>query len=245
MIQLQQLHKSFRTNHVLQGIDLSFPASGIVALLGPNGSGKTTLLKSILGMVIPDEGNILFQGEAILGKYDYRKTIGYLSQIVQFPENLTGRELIDLMKQMKGGITREEELISLFNIEGELDKKMGTLSGGNKQKINITLAMMHNDALVILDEPSTGLDPLSLRKFKNFLLREKEMGKLIIVTTHIMSLAEELADDIIFIMNGKVHYEGSLTNLLVLHLEDDLEAAIANILEHKKKVRHDESHIEV
>lgn len=245
MISIKSLHKSFRKNHVLKGINVEIKGQGIIALLGPNGSGKTTMLKCFLGMVIPDSGEILFQGNHIIGQYAYRQSVGYLPQIARFPDNLTGRELIELMKSIKRGETRENELIDLFDLWSELDKKMSNLSGGNRQKVNITLALMHDSPLIILDEPSAGLDPLSIKKFKDFLRVEKERGKTIIVTTHIMSLAEDLADDILFLLDGQVYFQGSLSRLLELQMEESLENAIAQILDHKKKSPSHEGYIEV
>jgi Cu-processing system ATP-binding protein len=235
MINIKNLQKSFKNNKVLRGISLDLDRNGIIALLGPNGSGKTTFLKCILGMVLPDEGSISINGFEILGKHMYRNDIGYLSQILKFPENLKVSELIALIKNLKNKPTREQELIALFDLEPELDKKMGTLSGGNKQKVNIVLALMHDDPIIILDEPSAGLDPLSIRKLKGLLLREKQRNKLIIVTTHIMGLAEDLADDILFILDGNVHYNGSMDELLIYYGTARLEEAIAAILEQKKK----------
>lgn len=234
MISIKNLNKAFHKNQVLKDITTQLGPNGIVALLGPNGSGKTTLLKCILGMVIPDSGTIEIEGKNILRQYAYRDHLGYLPQIAQFPENLTGRELIQLMKPMKSGVKRDGELIRLFDLESELDKKMRNLSGGNKQKINLVLALMGDDPIVILDEPSTGLDPLSLKKLKTLLFHEKQKGKLIIITTHIMGLAEELADEIIFMLDGKIHYNGSVDRLLSERLEKTLEDAIAGMLENKK-----------
>lgn len=245
MISIKNLHKSFNKNHVLKGIDVEIRGLGIIALLGPNGSGKTTMLKCFLGMVIPDSGEILFQGNNIIGQYAYRQRVGYLPQIARFPDNLTGRELIELMKSIKSGETRENELIDLFDLSPELDKKMSNLSGGNRQKVNITLALMHDSPLIILDEPSAGLDPLSIKKFKDFLRLEKERGKTIIVTTHIMSLAADLADDILFLLDGQVYFQGSLSRLLELQMEESLENAIAQILDNKKKTLSHERYIEV
>ncbi|MFT4568561.1 MAG: Cu-processing system ATP-binding protein [Saprospiraceae bacterium] len=214
MIDVTGLNKTFGNNHVLKNISVSIKGPGILALLGPNGSGKTTFLKCFLGMVIPDSGELLFQGESILKQYSYRWKLSYLSQIARFPENLTARELIVLMQELKPGETRESRLIEMFNLERELNKKMRNLSGGTRQKVNILLALMHDDPLLILDEPSTGLDPLSLRELKKFILREKERGKLIIITTHILSLAEQLADDILFLLEGNIFFKGSLQVLL-------------------------------
>lgn len=234
MINIIQLNKSYKKNHVLRDINLSLPESGIVALLGPNGSGKTTLLKCFLGMVLPDSGDIVFDGESVLCQYEYRAKVTYLSQIARFPENLTARELITLMKEIKPGETREDKFIEVFNLEKELDKKMGSLSGGTRQKVNITLALMHDDKLIILDEPSTGLDPLSMQELKKFILEEKERGKLILITTHILSLAEDLADDILFLLDGDIYFNGSLRTLLDEQGEQSLENAIAHILKSNK-----------
>ncbi len=235
MITITKLNKSYKKNHVLRDIDLSLPQSGIVALLGPNGSGKTTLLKCFLGMVMADSGQIEFDGKSVIGQYAYRSKVSYLSQIARFPENLTARELISLMKEIKAGETREHTFIKIFNLEKELDKKMGSLSGGTRQKVNITLALMHDDPLIILDEPSTGLDPLSLQELKKFVLAEKDKGKLILITTHILSLAEDLADDILFLLEGDIYFNGSLHDLLKDQNEDNLERAIAQILRTTKE----------
>lgn len=235
MIEIQNLNKSYKKNHVLKDISISISGPGIVALLGPNGSGKTTLLKCFLGMVLPNSGEILFNGKSTLNEYLYREKVSYLSQIARFPENLTVIELITLMKEIKQGQTREDQFIKMFNLEKELDKKMGSLSGGTRQKVNITLALMHNDPLIILDEPSTGLDPLSLRELKEFIQKEKESGKLILITTHILSLAEELADDVIFLLEGNIFFNGKLNTLLSDQDETNLENAIAHILKSTKE----------
>ncbi len=238
MITITNLNKSYKKNHVLRDINLELPQSGIVALLGPNGSGKTTLLKCFLGMVLADSGDLVFDGRSVLGQYEYRAKVSYLSQIARFPENLTARELISLMKEIKPGETREANFIKVFNLEKELDKKMGSLSGGTRQKVNITLALMHDDPLIILDEPSTGLDPLSLQELKKFILKERERGKLILITTHILSLAEDLADDILFLLEGDIYFNGSLKDLLNDQGENNLENAIAHILRSTKEYSH-------
>ena len=238
MIVIRDLNKSYGKNHVLKNLSIDFSDAGVVALLGPNGSGKTTLLKCFLGMVLPDSGGIEFQGSSVLGEYEYRKHVGYLSQISRFPENLKVQELISLMKNLKPGETREGRFIEMFNLKKELSKKMGSLSGGTRQKVNITLALMHDDPLVILDEPSTGLDPLSIKELKTFILDEKAKGKLVIITTHILSLAESLADDVLFLLDGDIYFNGSLNSLLSDQGESNLEDAIAQILRRTKGVSH-------
>lgn len=240
MIEIKHLDKSYKKNHVLKNISLSISGPGIVALLGPNGSGKTTLLKCFLGMVLPDSGDILFNGKSTLTEYQYREKVSYLSQIARFPENLTARELITLMKEIKPGKTREEQFVEMFDLAKELDKKMGSLSGGTRQKVNVTLALMHDDPLIILDEPSTGLDPLSLKALKKFIHEERERGKLILITTHILGLAEDLADDIIFLLEGNIFFNGRISDLLNNQQEQNLENAIAHILKSTKTKSHAE-----
>lgn len=235
MIEIQNLNKSYKKLHVLKDISISITGPGIVALLGPNGSGKTTLLKCFLGMVLPDSGEILFKRASTLNQYQYRDQVSYLSQIARFPENLTVQELITLMKEIKKGQTREDLFINMFNLKKELNKKMGSLSGGTRQKVNLTLALMHDDPLIILDEPSTGLDPLSLKELKEFIQIERERGKLIVITTHILSLAEDLADDIIFLLEGRVFFNGKLGELLSNQHEHNLENTIAHILKSTKE----------
>ena len=178
MIEVKDLYKRFGKNQVLQGVDLEIETGGIFAVLGPNGSGKTTLIKSILGMVLPNSGSIEIDGKNIKNDWQYRFNIDYLPQIANFPSNLTVDELIKMIKDLRGAkITDEERLIQLFKLESFLGKKLGTLSGGTKQKVNIVLAFMFDSPLLILDEPTSGLDPISLIRLKGLITSEKERGK--------------------------------------------------------------------
>lgn len=230
MISIQGLEKRFGKNVVLRKINLELDKPGITAIMGPNGSGKTTLIKCILGLVLPQKGKIEFQGKAIAAKHLYRNQISHLPQIARFPENLTARELIHMIKDLRPGASREDYFIHLFQLEKELDKKMGNLSGGNLQKVNILLALMYDVPVVVLDEPSTGLDPIALIRLKEFLKEEKAKGKLILITTHIMSFVEEMADHIIFLLEGEVYFNGLKANLLADYNKKSLEETIAEIL---------------
>lgn len=204
MISVQNLHKKFGKNHVLDGVDLEIEAGGIFAILGPNGSGKTTLIKSILGMVVPNSGTIEIEGKQIKKDWKYRRKIDYLPQIANFPSNLTVKELIKMIKDLRSNKTKkDEELIATFKLEPFLSKKLGNLSGGTKQKVNIVLAFMFDSPLLILDEPTSGLDPISLIRLKNLINSEKNKGKTILITSHIMSFVEEVTNDIVFLLEGK------------------------------------------
>ncbi len=231
MVNIQNLHKSFGKNEVLSGVDLTISEGGIFAILGPNGSGKTTLIKCILGMVIPDNGTITIQGQNIKNNSSYRNKIDYLPQIANFPSNLKVKELIKMIKDLRNKINADDaRLIELFKLEGFLDKKLGTLSGGTKQKVNILLTFMFNSPIIILDEPTSGLDPLSLLGLKQLIETEKAKGKTILITSHIMSFVEEVADEIVFLLEGKIYFKGRIIDLKKKTGQPDFEHAIASIL---------------
>lgn len=230
MVSIEGLYKKFGKNQVLSGLDLTINEGGIFAVLGPNGSGKTTLIKSILGMVIPDKGLINVLGENIKKNSNYRHKIDYLPQIANFPSNLKVKELIRMIKDLRQYTNEDERLIELFKLESFLDKKLGTLSGGTKQKVNLVLAFMFDSPLIILDEPTTGLDPISLIRLKDLIQTEKAKGKTILITSHIMSFVEEVSDEIVFLLEGKIYFRGSISELKTKTNQPDFEHAIASIL---------------
>ncbi len=230
MIEISSLNKKFGKLTVLEGLDLVIDSGGIFAVLGPNGSGKTTLIKSILGMVIPDKGEIKISGESVLKKWNYRNEINYLPQIANFPANLSVKELISMVKNLRPKEANDKALIERFGLEPFLDKKLGNLSGGTKQKVNIVLTFMFESELIILDEPTTGLDPISLIRLKEIIHEEKDKGKTILITTHIMSFVEEIADEIVFLLDGKIYFKGSSNDLKQRTGQTDLEHAIAKLI---------------
>lgn len=230
MIEIKKLCKRFGRLTVLDQLDLEIRQGGIFAVLGPNGSGKTTLIKCILGMVIPDSGEISIQGTSVLKKWAYRNEIDYLPQIANFPANLSVIELIEMVKNLRPKPANEKELIQLFELEPYLQKKLGNLSGGTKQKVNLVLTFMFDSNLIILDEPTNGLDPVSLIRLKKLIDEEKKKGKTILVTTHIMGLVEEIADEIVFLLDGSIYFKGTVKELKGKTNQTDLEHAIANII---------------
>lgn len=230
MVEITNLYKKFKKNNVLNGIDLSIKEGGIFAVLGPNGSGKTTIIKSILGMVIPDSGEIKVLDSIIKNNSDYRNQIDYLPQIANFPTNLKVIELIKMIKDLRGNTNLDEYLIEKFKLAPFLNKKLGTLSGGTKQKVNLVLTFMFDSPIIILDEPTTGLDPISLIRLKELIAQEKQKGKTILITSHIMSFVEEISDEIVFLLEGKIYFKGSISELKTKTNQDDFEHAIASIL---------------
>lgn len=230
MIVIDKLFKNYGRVKVLRGLDLQINTGGIFAILGPNGSGKTTLIKSILGLVIPDNGDILLNKTSVLKKFEYRQEIDYLPQIASFPNNLTVNELIRMVKDLRNKTTRENDLIALFGLQEFLDKKLGNLSGGTRQKVNLVLAFMFDSPLVILDEPTSGLDPVSLIHLKRLIREEKSRRKTILITSHIMDFVEEMSDEIVFLLDGKIYFQGTVVELKDQTGKPDLEHAIAAIL---------------
>jgi Cu-processing system ATP-binding protein len=231
MISIEKLYKRFGKNKVLKGIDLEIDEGGIFAVLGPNGSGKTTLIKSILGMVVPNSGNILLNGKSVKNDWKYRNNINYLPQIANFPGNLSVKELMNMIKDLRANKeANEERLIKLFKLEPFLKKKFSNLSGGTKQKVNLVLTFMFDSPLIILDEPTTGLDPISYLRLKELINEEKLKGKTILITSHIMSFVEEIADEIVFLLEGKIYFKGDIPALKTKTEQPDFEHAIASIL---------------
>ena len=233
MISIQHLNKKYDKLKVLKDLNLEIQQGGVFAILGPNGSGKTTLIKCILGMVIPDSGNILYQGNNIYKEWKYRKNILYLPQIANFPPNLTVKEIITIVKNIRSENSNEQVLIEHFGLQPYLDKKLNHLSGGTKQKVNIVLTFMFDADLIILDEPTSGLDPVSLIQLKKLIDSRKNKGKTIFVTSHIMSFVEEIADNIVFLLDGNIYFNGTISNLKTETQSSNLEYAIAELLTNK------------
>lgn len=229
-ILIENLHKKFGQLEVLRGLNLAINRGGVFAVLGPNGSGKTTLIKSILGMVIPDQGEIFIEGEKVIGCWEYRNHLNYLPQMANFPPNLTVRELFAMVSDLRPKECHKEKQIELFGLTEYLPKKLGHLSGGTKQKVNLALTFMFDSDLVILDEPTTGLDPIALIQLKKLIEEERQRGKTILVTTHIMSLVEEIAEEIVFLLDGKIHFQGSVDKLKSQTSQENLEHAIAHLM---------------
>jgi Cu-processing system ATP-binding protein len=152
-----------------------------------------------------------------------------MPQIANFPANLKVKEIIAMIKDIRNREARDAELIKYFSLTPYLNKQLNTLSGGTKQKVNIVLAFMFDNPLLILDEPTNGLDPVALIKLKELIDKEIKRGKTILFTTHILKLVEELAQDIVFLLEGKTFYQGSVTGLVEKHESNDLEHTIAEI----------------
>jgi Cu-processing system ATP-binding protein len=231
MISVNNLSKCFGKQEALKNINLELKAGHSYALQGPNGSGKTTLIKSILGMVKPTNGNITVMGQNIEGKHDYRKHIGYMPQISRYPDHLTVGQLLRMIQSLRAAEQeRDEELIESFHLKEIFEKRMHSLSGGTRQKIGAAIAFLFKPQIYILDEPTAGLDPMASEILKAKIQKETRQGKLILITSHILSDLEELCNHIIYLQDGNIVYESTLLELQKSTGEEKLGKAINAIL---------------
>jgi len=235
MIKIEGLHKYYGNHHVLKDINLDTGEPGIYAILGPNGSGKSTLLKSIIGLVNPRQGDISVNGISVAGTHTYRSELSYLPQIAKFPDNLRVYELIRLIKEIRNEEADESDLVSLFQVEPDMRKRLRNLSGGTRQKVNMILGFLFDTPYLILDEPTVSLDPVSLAKFRKIISEKRQQGKIIIYTTHIMNLVEELSDRIILLMEGRIIFKGGLKEIYSKTATTSLENAISILVDRNGK----------
>jgi Cu-processing system ATP-binding protein len=211
MIRIRDLQKSYGKLLVLKGINLDLEEGKIITLMGPNGSGKTTLLKSILGLVLPEEGSIEVNGISTKNNFQYRELIGYMPQTAYFPNNLKVKEVISIIKDIRGSDKATDlELMELFKINQISDKTISSLSQGTKQRVSGAISFMFDSEITILDEPTAGLDPASAVFMKRKIIKERDKGKLIVISTHIINEVEELADRVIFILEGKINLDRNI-----------------------------------
>ena len=231
MMDVVGVSKRFGKLGVLEGLDLSIRPGRVTAVVGPNAAGKTTLIKILLGLTHPDAGEVLLDGTAVTADGVYRSRIGYMPQIARFPENLSGRDLLSLLTRLRGaGTATDESLVGEFGLEAELAKPLRTLSGGTRQKVNAVMAFLFAPDVLILDEPTAGLDPIASSILKDRLLLERSRGRTVIIASHIMSELEELADDVAFLLDGRIRFSGPLEELKRRTRQSSLERAIAQLM---------------
>jgi Cu-processing system ATP-binding protein len=230
MIEISGLKKRFGATQVLDGIDLALKPGRITAIVGPNAAGKSTLIKCILGLVRPDAGTITLGGQPIDERGEYRSRIGYMPQIARFPENISGRELIDMIVSLRNGETPREYLIDSLELRPHLDKPLRTLSGGTRQKLNAVIAMLFVPPVLMLDEPSAALDPVSAGLLKDRLRDERDCGTTVVLTSHVLSEVDELADDVACLVDGRIRFVGPIRDLKRSTRQFTLERAVAHLL---------------
>ena len=231
MIVTRGVVKRFGRRTVLAGLDAEIRTGRITALVGPNGAGKTTFLKVLLGLARPTTGQVAIDGVILDGSPDYRAQIGYMPQIVHFPAHLRGSDLMTMVTALRGGTTQPDlSLAEAFDLGATMRRPLGELSGGTRQKINAVLAFAFAPKLLILDEPTAGLDPLAARILKDRILAERARGTTVLITSHVLPELEELADDVLFLVEGKTAWSGAVKALTHGTGERTLERAVARLL---------------
>lgn len=232
MIVATNVSKEFGRLKVLRDVNATLRNGQSIALIGPNGSGKTTFIKCLLGMVVPDKGFISFNGRNVGKDWRYREGVGYMPQAAKYPENLTIRQLFSMVKDIRGrrADSLDTELVEQFALEGMMGKRMRTLSGGTRQKVSAALAFLFNPGVLILDEPTAGLDPMASETLKEKIIREKQAGKLVIITSHVLSDLDEIISEVLYMQDGRIAFHKPWEALSRETGEGRLSKAIANIM---------------
>lgn len=237
MIEIKNLTKKFNKFTALQNIDLECKKGHSIAFIGPNGCGKTTLIKCILGLNVIESGDILVNGNSVKNDFLYREKIGYMPQIGKYPENMTIGQTIKMIQDNRKNVENiDTELLEAFELPKLYDKKMSTLSGGTTQKVSAVLAFMFHPEIIILDEPTAGLDPLASEILKNKIIKERKNGKLIIITSHLLSELDDMVNEIVFINEGKILVHQSVEDLKTETQQTKISDAITNILKNMRNV---------
>lgn len=207
-LELKNITKKYSKKTALSDVNLNLK-NGVYALLGPNGAGKTTLINIITGLLMPTSGTVLFNGTAI-GKnmQEYISKIGYLPQYPQFYKNFRADEFLRYMAVMKGIEKKRidslvNELIEKVNLTNDSHRYIGQYSGGMRQRLGIAQALLNNPEILILDEPTAGLDPKERIRFRNLISQLSE-NRIVILATHIVSDVESIAKEVILLKNGEV-----------------------------------------
>lgn len=231
MVVVDSLSKRFGRLQVLKDVSATFEPGKVTAVVGPNAAGKSTLMKSILGLVIPDSGAVTILGQPTAGNPASRARVGYMPQEPRFPDNLRISELFDFVMDLRGEHpTSLDALIDEFELRPHLAKPLRVLSGGTRQKASAVLTFLFDPAVLLLDEPSAGLDPVASSRLKDRILEERRAGATVILTSHVMSELEELADEVLFLLEGTVRFRGTIQSIRDRTGENRLERAVAHLM---------------
>ena len=238
MIEIRSLSKSYGICKVLGAIDLKITKGSVTGIVGPNACGKTTLIKCILGLVLPTSGEVWIDGQESDSHGEFRRKIGYMPQTPAFPAHLCLRELLNMLENLRGqAAPSRQTLVDYFGLDPILNQALDQLSGGTRQKVAAVIAFMFDAPIVILDEPTVGLDPIAAVLFKDLVLNRAEQGTTIVLVSHIMTEIEKLAGDMAFIDEGKIVFAGPIADLLRQAGVSQLERAITHLFETHKEPR--------
>ena len=232
MIEARDICKTFGRVRALDGFSATMRAVHAYSLIVPNGSGKTTFIKCLLGTVIPDSGIVTIDHESLLANPMLRARIGYMPQIGRYPDNMRVGQLFDMLHEIRRGTSssRDEDLMHAFAIDKIASKPMRTLSGGTRQRVSACVAFLFNPDVLVLDEPTAGLDPVSVEILKEKVMTERNKGKLILLTSHILSDLDEITTDVMFLIEGKLRFSKPIDALRTECGEDKLGKLIARFM---------------
>jgi ABC-type multidrug transport system ATPase subunit len=228
VIEVDHMTKRFAKFAAVSDISFRVKEGEVFALLGPNGSGKTTTLKSMVGLNVPTSGQILINGfDTQRYPKETRQLVSYLPQRVVFPENLTAREVLRFFARLrKLPVEQADEALERARFDGFSDKLVGEFSGGMVQRLGLAVIALPNAPILLLDEPTANLDPQGVKRFREFVLSQKEDGKTIIFSTHLLPEAEQLADRVGIFVGGRLVAQESVESLrqryLSTHTIEDL-----------------------
>lgn len=230
MIETRHLQKQYGRQRVLRDVSLTAVTGKLTVLVGHNGCGKTTLMKCLLGLVNADAGQILFNGRESRGAA-HRMAVGYMPQSPRYPDNISGREWMRLIESVRGFAPVDAtELIEQFGLGEELAKPLAALSGGTSQKLGAVVALMYRPDFLLLDEPTAGLDPVSRIVFKDLVAAARDRGCTILLTSHVISEVDDLADNLIWMDDGRIRYSGDARDVRQITGERQLERALARLM---------------
>ncbi len=207
-IELEGLGKQYGRQWALRAVNARFAAGEIVMVIGPNGSGKTTMIKCLLGLVHATEGSITVNGAVVGTDPAYRAAIGYMPQLAEFPRELTVEQLLRMMNDIRdarSGST-DDRLIGRLGVDKLLDKRIGALSGGMRQKVSAVLAFRYRPNILVLDEPTAGLDPVSAGELLEAVAQARREGATVLITSHIMEEVQRLGDRVAYLQDGRLRF---------------------------------------
>ncbi len=215
MIRTEHLTKIYGRLTAVDDISFTVNAGEAFALLGPNGSGKTTTMKSIIGLVLPTSGNVFVNGLDVLRHpKETRQLISYLPQRIVFPETQTAREIMRFVCRLrKRPLHLADEAIADARFNGFSNRPVSEYSGGMIQRLGLAVVSLPDTPILLLDEPTANLDPEGVKRFREFVLTQKESGKTIIFSTHLLTEAEQLADRVGIFVGGRLAAEESIASL--------------------------------
>ncbi len=240
MLRIDHLYKSYGTHLAVNDLTLHIPAGDLFGFVGPNGAGKTTTIRMVCGLMPQNAGTITINGVDLSNWKEIKRQIGYVPDFFGVYDNLKVKEYMDFYGSMYSMNSRDieriaDDLLALVNLSDKKEVYVDTLSRGMKQRLCVARALIHNPALLVLDEPSSGLDPRARVEMKELLLNLKSMGKTIVISSHILSELSEMCNSIGIMNSGKLVAAGRIedvmeqvfgSNRLVIHIEEGMETAV-------------------